>query len=126
MRTIGDVTRFALAFELRADPDAGGAPAERASWGAFQVWVGGRNLTAGRADGASVDVAEVPLLPIVRWLVQTWDPLLHEERLPRPGFLSSAASWRMDSLASVPEDDGELYNLRKLSVSERDAWLDEL
>lgn len=117
MKTIGDIARFALAFELRTDPDAGGDPAERASWGAFQVWVGGRNLTAGRSDGASVDVAEVPLLPIVRWLMLAWDPLLHEERLPRPGYLSSAASWRMDSLASLTDDD----DLDPL-LEDRDAW----
>jgi Zn-dependent peptidase ImmA (M78 family) len=118
MKTIGDIAQFALAFELRTDPDTGGDPAERASWGAFQVWVGGRNLTAGRADGASVDAAEIPLLPIVRWLVLAWNPLLHEERLPRPGYLGSAASWRMDSLASLVDGEGELDGL----LEDRDAW----
>jgi Zn-dependent peptidase ImmA (M78 family) len=118
MKTIGDIAQLALAFELRTDPDTGGDPAERASWGAFQVWVGGRNLTAGRADGASVDSAEVPLLPIVRWLARAWNPLLHEERLPRPGYLGSAASWRMDSLASLIDSESEL----DLLLEERDAW----
>lgn len=117
MKTIGDIARFALAYELRADPDAGGDPAERASWGALQVWVGGRNLTIGRVDGASVDAAEVPLLPIVRWLSTAWNPLLHEERLPRPGYLGSAASWRMDGLASLTDGD-ELDRL----LEDRDAW----
>jgi Zn-dependent peptidase ImmA (M78 family) len=118
MRTIGQEARFALAFELRSDPDEGGDPAERASWGAFQVWVAGRNLTAGRAEGVSLDAAEIPLLPVVRWLVNEWDPLLHEERLPRPDYLGPAASWRMDALESMPEREDELDRL----LDDRDAW----
>lgn len=118
MRTVGDPARFALGFELRADPDAGGDPAEHASWGALQVWIAGRNLTAGRAQGVSLDVAEVPLLPVVRWLVDQWDPLLHEERLPRPSYLGSAASWRMDCLAWLPGGDDDLDQL----LHDRDAW----
>ena len=91
---IGDRERFALAFELRPDPDPGGDPAKRASWGAFQIWVAGRNLTSGvLGTGDLVDAAECPLLPIVEWLIENWDPLLHEERLPFPISASSSARW---------------------------------
>ena len=77
MRTVGDKDRFAVAFELRPDPDAAGSAEQRASWAAFQIWVAGRNLTQGTtASGEAVDAAEVPLAPILRWLVEVWDPLL--------------------------------------------------
>ncbi len=118
MRTFGDEARFALAFELRPDPDEGGDPAERASWGALQVWVDGRNLTAARIDGVSVDAAEVPLLGVVRWLVEHWDPLLHEERLPRPSYLGAAAPWRVDCLAALLDREGDLDEL----LEARDRW----
>lgn len=118
MKTIGDTARFALGFELRPDPDVGGDPAERASWGALQIWVTGRNLTAGRADEQALDAAHVPLLPVARWLVDNWDPLLHEERLPRPSASTSAASWRMDSLALLPEREEDIDRL----LEDRSAW----
>ncbi|MCX4244465.1 ImmA/IrrE family metallo-endopeptidase [Paraliomyxa miuraensis] len=118
MKMIGDESSFALGFELRADPDEGGDPAERASWGALQVWVAGRNLTAGRADGVALDAAEVPLLPVVRWLVERWDPLLHEERLPRPSYAGTAASWRMDCLDALFGREDDLDRL----LEERHAW----
>lgn len=119
MNTVGDRDRFALSFELRDDPDAGGPPEETATWGAVGLWVAGRNLTAGRADdGSPVDVAEVPLSPVVRWLAEQWDPLLHEERLPRPSSSNAAAAWRMDALASLPRDEHDLDQL----LDDREAW----
>jgi len=119
MKTVGDKDRFALAFELRPDPDSAGSAELRASWAALQIWVAGRNLTQGTtASGEAVDVAEVPLAPIVRWLIEAWDPLLHEERLPLQSRTSSAARFRLDSLARLPDDELELDAL----LEAREAW----
>lgn len=118
-RTIGDVQRFALAFELVDDPDAGGSPARRASWGRLRIWVGGRNLTLGcTVTGTTTDAAMVPLLPIVEWLADQWDPLLHEERLPRPRRSLSAASWHVDVLAGLPREPAEMDAL----LGARERW----
>jgi len=118
MKTFGDEQRFALAYDLRDDPDAGGAPAERASWGGLRIWVGGRNLTAGRAGNDFVDLAEVPLLPIVRWFVEQWNPMLHEERLPRDMPSLSAAAWRMNSIGRLPQAEDQLDAL----LEDRERW----
>ena len=119
MRTVGNPERFAVAFDLRPDPDEGRAGDLRASWGALQIWVGGRNLTAGRAgDDTSVNEAEVPLAPVLRWLVEHWDPLFHEERLPRLSRSASAAAWRMNCLASLSEDESEADAL----LRDRESW----
>ncbi len=109
MKIIGNPDRFALGFDLVEDPDAGGQPHSRASWGHFQVWVSGRNLTSGRApDGTGVDSAMVPLAPIVKWIAQQWDPMFHEGRLPTSTESATAAAWSLDALASLPEDDAQL------------------
>jgi hypothetical protein len=109
MRVFGDPDRFAIGHEFRKDPDSGGDPLARASLGALQLWVAGRNLTSGRTDdGRTVEAAEVPLALIVQWLLRNWDPLFHEERLPRPLPSKSAAAWRMDVLQRLPESEAEL------------------
>ena len=116
---VGDPQRFALGFELRPDPDEGGDAALRASWGALQIWVGGRNLTLGHtADGSSAPHAEVPLLPVVAWIAEHWDPMLHEERLPEATHSVSAAAWRSEGLAALPDDDEALDRW----LDARDAW----
>mgnify|MGYP001809601325 CR=1 FL=1 len=119
MKIIGNPERFALGFKLTQDPDDGGFPHFRLSWGKFQVWVTGRNLTSGRAqDGSGVDFATVPLAPVVEWISKNWDPMLHEGRFPSISDSSSAAAWLIDSLASLPDDDSELDKI----LSERAKW----
>lgn len=119
LTTIGDPERFAIAFELTDDPDDGGMAPVRASWGRLCIWVAGRNLTLGRtADGESIDAAEVPLLPVVGWLAEHWDPLLHEERLPRPTSALSAAAWRCDVLSKLPYASDGLDTL----LRDRESW----
>src|SRR5262249_41905994 len=94
MTRFGEIERFALEFELVPDPDAAGDPALRASWGRLRIWVGGRNLTRGSIpEGDRVSDAECPLLPIAEWLIDHWDPMLHEERLPTPIKVTSSAAW---------------------------------
>jgi len=119
MKIIGNQDRFALGFKLTEDPDEGGSPHLRASWGHFQVWVAGRNLTSGRAqDGSGVDFATVPLAPIVEWIATNWDPMLHEGRLPSRSESQSAAAWLMDILTSLPDDESELDKL----LCDRATW----
>ena len=112
MRLFGDRARFALGFQLIPDPDQGSPPLRRVSWGKLQIWVSGRNLTAGISDDhAVVDCAEVPLAPIVAWMVANWDPMLHETRLPLPAKSAGSAAWCLDCLISLPDDDSELDKL---------------
>lgn len=120
-QTIGDPSRFALQFRLVDDPDAGGSALRRASWGELAIWVAGVNLTLARTPTQiTTDAAVVPLLPVVEWLARSWNPLLHEERPPRPwprGTVS-AASWRMDVLRRTPSSDDDLLDL----LAEREAF----
>ncbi|MBZ0153274.1 MAG: ImmA/IrrE family metallo-endopeptidase [Planctomycetes bacterium] len=119
MKGLGDRTRFALAFELLADPDHAGLAEDRATWARFELWVAGRQLTSALAEsGVQVLGAEVPLAPVLRWLFKNWDALFHEERLPRPSPCSSAAAWRTTSLLRVPEDDLALDEL----LLAREEW----
>ena len=119
MRLFGDRARFALGFHLIPDPDQGSPPLRRLSWGQLQIWVSGRNLTAGISDDqAVVDCAEVPLAPIVEWMVRNWDPMLHETRLPLPAKSAGSAAWCVDCLMSLPDDDSELDKL----LDARSEW----
>lgn len=118
MKVFGDKARFALGFELISDPDRG-LPEDRASWACLEIWVVGRHLTSGLSDsGVQVQGAEVPLAPVLRWLLGQWDSLFHEERLPRENLCTSAAAWRTASLLTLPKDDGALDAL----LSDREAW----
>jgi Zn-dependent peptidase ImmA (M78 family) len=114
MRLFGDRARFALGFQLITDPDQGSPPLRRVSWGQLQIWVTGRNLTAGISPNQSVvDCAEVPLAPLVAWIARNWDPMLHETRLPLQSKSLGSAAWCVDCLISLPDDDSELDRLLK-------------
>ena len=84
MPLAGDKDTFAFKLTFMEDPDHGqGAdPDDALSWGAFQLWVKGRNLCAHEEQGERVESANGYLLPLLEWLVRNWAPLLHEERLP--------------------------------------------
>jgi Zn-dependent peptidase ImmA (M78 family) len=119
MRIFGDKARFALGFQLITDPDQGSPPLRRVSWGQLQIWVAGRNLTAGISPNQSVvDCAEVPLAPLVAWIAKNWDPMLHETRLPLPSKSLGSAAWCVDCLISLPDDDSELDKL----LDARASW----
>ena len=119
MNLFGDIARFALGFNLIPAPDQGSTPLRRVSWGQLQVWVAGRNLTAGISrDRAVVNCAEVPLAPIVAWIAENWDPMLHETRLPLPSESHGSAAWCVDCLISLPEEDAELDRL----LDDRAQW----
>jgi Zn-dependent peptidase ImmA (M78 family) len=75
---------FAIHLEFEPDPDKGkGATAEESlSWGSLEIWVRGKNLCLHKEEGELVQSIHWYLLPLIEWLAENWDPLLHEERLP--------------------------------------------
>ncbi len=83
-RLSGDTDRFAIKFGFQRDPDEGvsAAPEEAVSWGALQIWVNGVNLCAHVLRGQSMDAMHWYLLPLLEWIAQNWDALLHEQHLP--------------------------------------------
>ena len=80
----GDTSRFAIRLAFAPDPDNGQAINSEValSWGSFQFWVKGRNLCAHFEEGERIDSVHWYLLPLMEWLIENWNPLLHEERLP--------------------------------------------
>lgn len=114
----GTRERFAMGFELIADPDTAGDAVLRASWGRLQIWVGGRNLTAATSADARHEQAECPLLPVIDWLIGAWDPLLHEERFPWPVQVISSAEWHIESISELDSEDAHLDE----RLDERHAW----
>lgn len=119
MRQVGDRNKLAFEFLFSEDPDKESPSDVAASWGRLRIWVAGRNLTSGvSASGQVLDAVECPLLPIVKWFVGVWDPLFHQERLPRPKGTTSAR-WHARALASAPLlDDDALDRL----LDERSLW----
>lgn len=104
-RLYGDTSSFAFQLQLETDPDAGVAATreEAESWGSFQIWVAGINLCAHSEQGEIVESVHWYMLPLLEWLVDNWDPLLHEERTPVPetaSAVTAALRWRPD------HDDG--------------------
>ncbi len=83
-RLAGDTNTFAFKVEFDRDPDAGlgATPEESLSWGQFEIWANGRNLCAHLEEGVQVKGVCWYLLPLLEWLAENWDSLLHEERLP--------------------------------------------
>jgi hypothetical protein len=111
-RLAGDTSRFAVALNLQADPDdgVGASPEVAASWGALQLWVEGKNLTLHTLDGQGGDSVQWYLLPLLEWLAESWNPLLHEERPP-----------------GEPQADDAVHDLRATrfappTLDERDAY----
>ncbi len=118
MNLVGDKRTLAFEFLLTEDPDSQSPPEVAASWGRMRVWVAGRNLTSGLSvAGQALDTVECPLLPIVRWFIDSWDPIFHEERLPRPKW-STSAGWHTRALASASADDATLDRL----LDDRTTW----
>jgi len=105
MRMIGDQGKFAFAFQLGDDPDPESPRDVHASWGAIQIWISGLNITTGiTSSGQAVDSAECPLLPIVKWFLENWDPLFHEDRLPVNDSAISSVDWYTNILYSEADE----------------------
>ncbi|MDZ4851482.1 MAG: ImmA/IrrE family metallo-endopeptidase [Pirellulaceae bacterium] len=82
--TLGNIKNFAIALSFDEDPENGrGASLEQAAtWGSFEIWVNGLNLCRHQELNHSLDKVNWYVLPLLRWLIDNWDYLLHEERLP--------------------------------------------
>ena len=80
----GQTGAFAIGIAFMDDPDGqqGASTDVALSWGALQIWVNGQNLCTHLGNGELIQSVHWYLLPLLEWLVQQWDPLLHEERLP--------------------------------------------
>ncbi len=92
-RFAGDTARFAvrLSFERDPDKDVFDDPAYSGSWGSARFWVDGLNISAHAVGGESDESVHWYLLPLIEWLAEQWDPLLHEERLPVVDRFATAA-----------------------------------
>lgn len=100
----GDTGRFALKVGLGPDPFEGRGVSEEmsSSWGAFELWVDGRNICAQTEGGETLTAVHWYLLPLFEWLVENWDPLIHEERLPiEVAGATAARSLRDTAYAAV-------------------------
>jgi hypothetical protein len=90
----GDPTGFAFKLAFLRNPhgdDDRASIEERESWGSFSVWVQGENLCSHIEQGETLDSAHWYMISLIEWLVDNWDALLHEERLPLSNVGLSAA-----------------------------------
>lgn len=107
LREFGDKGRFSIGYEWVEDPEG-----TTRGWGRLQLWVAARNLTVGYSAGNKLhEWVEAPLVPVLRWLVTSWEYLLHEERLPLCLETNSAADWRSAALARLPDNQEKLLSL---------------
>ncbi|WP_419837119.1 ImmA/IrrE family metallo-endopeptidase [Candidatus Poriferisodalis sp.] len=101
-RLFGEPSSFAVRVAFLTDPDEGAAasPEMAASWGAFQIWVHDVNLCAHVDEGETLQYCHWYLLPLLEWLAENWDPLLHEERHPSAVRPANSAA-EVGSIASA-------------------------
>ncbi|HEV8652996.1 MAG TPA: hypothetical protein VG276_27305, partial [Actinomycetes bacterium] len=92
-RFAGDTARFAVRLSFERDPDKDGFddPAYSGSWGSLRIWIDGVNICTHAVADESDDSVHWYLLPLIEWLAEQWDPLLHEERLPVADRFATAA-----------------------------------
>lgn len=83
-RFAGSTDIFAIRLSFSPDPDEGVAidRDQSASWGRLQLWVKGQNLCAHVDQGEFIQGVHWYMLPFLEWVASSWNPLLHEERLP--------------------------------------------
>jgi Zn-dependent peptidase ImmA (M78 family) len=104
----GRTNVFAVRLSFMVDPDGDVAvsPEEAASWGALQLWVEGQNLCAHVDQGEVLQGTHWYLLSLLEWLVDSWNPMLHEERLPNRNTGDSAVL-SLAATRNAPELAGE-------------------
>jgi Zn-dependent peptidase ImmA (M78 family) len=88
----GSTDVFAIKLSFIPDPDDGIAidSDESASWGRLELWVNGQNLCAHVEQGELLQGVHWYMLPFLEWVADSWNPLLHEEKLPNRNFGDSA------------------------------------
>ncbi|GHG29672.1 ImmA/IrrE family metallo-endopeptidase [Streptomyces zaomyceticus] len=102
-RFSGSTDAFAIRLAFIPDPDsgAGAEPDESESWGALQIWVDGQNLCAHTDQAETLQSAHWYLLSFLEWVANSWNPLLHEERLPNRN-VGLSASMSLDATRLPP------------------------
>ncbi|MBS2965407.1 ImmA/IrrE family metallo-endopeptidase [Actinocrinis puniceicyclus] len=112
----GDPATFAfkLAFLQNPHDNDRSSPEENASWGSFAIWAQGENLCSHFELGERIDACHWYMVPLIEWLIENWDPLLHEERLK----LSNAGTTAAQAMAKS--------RMPPLTLKETDEfeWLD--
>lgn len=81
---LGNTERFAIELRFEDDPDDGAhcTSDEASSWGAFRIWVRGKNVCAHLEEDETVNSVHWYLIGLLEWFSEHWAPLLHEEKLP--------------------------------------------
>ena len=113
----GDPAAFCFRVAFVPNPDGVDDLAsadERDSWGNFTIWAGSENLCAHVEQGEELQATHWYMLPLLEWLVENWDPLLHEERLPLRNVGTTAA----ESLAKSRQPPVSLKQVNEFD------WLD--
>jgi len=89
----GSTDVFAIRLSFIPDPDDGIAidGDESASWGRLELWVNGQNLCSHVEQGELLQGVHWYMLPFLEWIVDFWNPLLHEEKPPNRNIGDSAA-----------------------------------
>jgi Zn-dependent peptidase ImmA (M78 family) len=111
---IGDRDRIAVRIAFESDPDKGRGASkdESVSWGSLQLWVEGKNLCQYQYGQQVHQEVKWYLLPILEWLVEQWNPILHEERFPGTTRYADARSGYENAviprLAIFDENTGRL------------------
>lgn len=78
----GDPEEFAITVELRLEPGTAPSADLARSWGAIEIWAGGRCLTRHTQGDAASNAIEWHLLDLIDWLLEKLVPLLNEEPFP--------------------------------------------
>ena len=88
----GSTDIFAIRLSLIPDPDDGIAidSDESASWGRLELWVNGQNLCSHVEQGELFQGVHWYMLSFLEWIADSWNPLLHEEKLPNRNIGDSA------------------------------------
>jgi Zn-dependent peptidase ImmA (M78 family) len=104
----GNSERFAVAIDFVSDADRDDMRASdlRTSWADFKIWIDGRNLCEHEVYGERRPAVRWYVLPLLEWLTEMWDPLLHEERIPgREQGVAAASAMRELNQVEPADDD---------------------
>lgn len=105
----GDTRVFAVEVAFHPDTESEHVSDDlRASWGSVALHVAGRNLCAQVYEGESLQRIHWYVLPLFEWLVEHWEAIFHEERLPAPA--GSAADFDAEAQTRAFHDDEASWN----------------
>lgn len=117
-RLFGDKATFALELCLSPEQPTRGVPEDSVgSWGAWRLWVADVNLCRLQLDTetGAIEAEEVRwfLAPLIRWLVSSWTPLLHEAHLPQElGWGDRRPRWARLAYLAMIERAGDNERFR--------------